>query len=174
MVFVLREVFDVPYDEIAEAVEKSPAAVRQIAHRARGHVEARRPRTAVTAAEQEAVLRKFITATTTGDIQSLLEVLAPDVVLLTDGGGFKRAALRPIHGSEKVLRFFAGGASRDGGVERAEIVELNGAPGLQLWMGGEVDTVVSVLMEHGVVTALYAVRNPEKLRTIEQQVALER
>ena len=173
-VFVLREVFDVPYDEIAEAVEKSPAAVRQIAHRARSHVESRRPRSSVTAAEREAVLQKFITATTTGDIQSLMDVLAPDVVLLTDGGGVKRAALRPIHGRDKVMRFMEGGAARGGGVERADIVVLNGVPALQLWIDGEVDTVLSLKMENGVATALYAVRNPEKLRAIVNEVTLVR
>ncbi len=174
-VFVLREVFDVPYDEIAEAVEKSPAAVRQIAHRARSHVEARRPRSEVTAAEREAVLQKFIDAATTGDIQSLMDVLAPDVVLLTDGGGFKKAALRPIRGREKVVRFLAGAGGRGGGeVERAEIVQLNGVPALQLWVDGEVDTVMTLLMEGGVATAVYAVRNPEKLRALDHEVALER
>jgi RNA polymerase sigma-70 factor, ECF subfamily len=174
-VFVLREVFDVPYAEIAEAVDKSAAAVRQIAHRARGHVEARRPRSSVTAAEREAVLQKFVTATTTGDIQSLMDVLAPDVVLLTDGGGLKAAALRPIHGRDKVMRFMAGGAVRGGGsVERAEIVVLNGVPALQLWIDGQVDTVLTLLMDGGVATALYAVRNPDKLRALEHEVALER
>ncbi len=178
-VFVLREVFDVPYDEIAEAVEKSGAAVRQIAHRARSHVEARRPRSSVTAAEQEAVLHRFVAATTTGDIQGLMDVLAPDVVLLTDGGGVKRAALRPIHGRDKVLRFLAGvggGAGGRGGgvVDRTEMVVLNGVPALQLWVNGEVDSVLSLSMEGGVATVLYVVRNPEKLRGLDHEVALAR
>lgn len=176
-VFVLREVFDVPYDEIAEAVEKSAAAVRQIAHRARSHVEARRPRSSVTAAEQEDVLHRFVAATTTGDIQGLMDVLAPDVVLLTDGGGLKKAALRPIHGRDKVLRFLAGvaGGSTGGGViDRSDLVVLNGRPALQLWVDGEVDAVLSLSMEGGVATTLYVVRNPEKLRALDREVALER
>ena len=111
-VFVLREVFDVPYDEIADAVDKSPAAVRQIAHRARSHVEARRPREAVGSAERDAVIERFMAAVATGDLQSLMDVLAPDVVLITDGGGVKQAALQPIHGVEKVLRFLIGGHAR--------------------------------------------------------------
>ena len=86
-VFVLREVFETPYDEIAEAVGKSPAAVRQIAHRARDHVAARRPRMQVDRAQQEATLEKFMTAVLSGDLQGLLDVLAPDVVLIADGGG---------------------------------------------------------------------------------------
>ncbi len=171
-VFVLREVFDVPYDEIAEAVEKSPAAVRQIAHRARGHVEARRPRTSVSIAERTEVMDRFLAAAATGDIQGLMDVLAPDVVLLTDGGGVKKAALRPIHGRDKVLRFLEGVST--GPVDRAEVVEVNGAPAVQLWIDGELDTVLTALLDGGVVTELYAVRNPEKLRTFEHPVALER
>ena len=103
-VFVLREVFDVAYDEIAEAVGKSPAAVRQIAHRARGHVAARRPRMQVGRAEQQQVVERFLAAVTTGDVQGLLDVLAPDVVLVADGGGVAPAARRPIAGVERVTR----------------------------------------------------------------------
>ena len=95
-VFVLREVFDLPYDEIAEAVGKSAAAVRQIAHRAREHVAARRPRMSVSRAEQQAAVERFQAALTTGDLQGLLDVLAPDVVLMADGGGVVPAAIRPL------------------------------------------------------------------------------
>ncbi|HUS62010.1 MAG TPA: sigma-70 family RNA polymerase sigma factor, partial [Acidimicrobiales bacterium] len=86
-VFVLREVFDTPYDEIAEAVGKSPAAVRQIAHRAREHVAARRPRMPVSTAEQQEAVERFLAAIRHGDLQALLDVLAPDVVIVADGGG---------------------------------------------------------------------------------------
>ena len=99
-VFVLREVFDVPYDEIAEAVGKSAAAVRQIAHRAREHVTARRPRMSVNRAEQEAAVERFQAALTTGDLQGLLDVLAPDVKLRPDGGGVVPAAIRPLTGRQ--------------------------------------------------------------------------
>lgn len=171
-VFVLREVFDLPYDEIAEAVDKSPAAVRQIAHRARAHVEARRPRVSVSAAERQAVQARFLAAAATGDIQSLMDVLAPEVVLLTDGGGIKRAALRPIEGRDKVVRFLAAVAGE--GADHVDAAEVNGAPALRLWLGGEVEAVASFVVEGGVVTALYLVRNPEKLRSFDRQVALER
>ena len=97
-VFVLREVFDVPYDEIAEAVGKSGAAVRQIAHRSREHVFARRPRMSVSRAEQEEAVERFRVALSTGDLQSLLDVLAPDVVVTADGGGVVPAAIRPVIG----------------------------------------------------------------------------
>ena len=170
-VFVLREVFDLPYEEIAEAVEKTASAVRQIAHRARSHVASRRPRTTVTSAERDAVMTRFATAATTGDLQTLMDVLAPDVVLLTDGGGLKSAALRPIEGRDKVVRFLAGVG---GAIEQADVVVLNGAPALQLWVAGEVDTVVSITMDDGVVTALYVVRNPEKLGRLVDAVRLTR
>ena len=107
-VFVLREVFDVPYAEIAEAVGKSEPAVRQVASRARAHVAERRPRSSVSAAERDAVIERFRAATETGDLQGLMDVLAPDVVLMTDGGGKVQAALNPIRGRDKVLRFLAG------------------------------------------------------------------
>ena len=106
-VFLLREVFDVPYDEIAEAVGKSEAAVRQVAHRAREHVTARRPRMSVSRAEQQAAVERFQAALTTGDLQGLLDVLAPDVVLMADGGGVVSAAIRPISGAKTVARQLA-------------------------------------------------------------------
>src|SRR6202051_4386948 len=97
-VFVLHEVFETPYDEIAEVVGKTPAAVRQIAHRAREHVAARRPRMQVDRAQQEATVEKFMAAISSGDLHGLLDVLAPDVVLIADGGGLVRAAHKPITG----------------------------------------------------------------------------
>ena len=112
-VFVLREVFDVGYDEIAAAIDRSPATVRQIAVRARQHVAARRPRTTVDDRQRDAVLERFLAAASTGDLQGLLDVLSPDVVLVTDGGGRKKAALRPIIGRDKVLRFLAAVTPQD-------------------------------------------------------------
>ena len=100
--FVLREVFDTPYDEIAEAVGKSPAAVRQVAHRAREHVAARRPRMEVSRTEQQQVVERFLAAVTPGDLQGLLDVLAPDVVLVADGGGVVQAVVNPVIGAKKV------------------------------------------------------------------------
>src|SRR3954447_24223123 len=100
-VFVLHEVFDVPYDQIAEAVGKSSAAVRQIAHRARRHVTARRPRMEVNRSEQQRVVERFLAAVTTGDVQRLLDVLAPDVILVADGGGLAPAVRHPIEGMKR-------------------------------------------------------------------------
>jgi RNA polymerase sigma-70 factor (TIGR02957 family) len=173
-VFVLREVFDVGYDEIAEAVEKSPAAVRQIAHRARAHVAARRPRGAVSAATARDALRAFQRATETGDLQGLLDVLAPDVVFLGDGGGIKQAVPRPIVGADQVARLLAVGLRRVDPAASLQPAEVNGYPALILRLGGEIDTVVAVRIDDGLVTGLYAVRNPEKLSHMERETALRR
>ncbi|GAA1967994.1 RNA polymerase sigma-70 factor [Nocardioides panacihumi] len=173
-VFVLREVFDVEYDEIAAAVDKAPAAVRQIAHRARSHVEARRPRVQVSEADTRRAIATFRSAAETGDLQRLLDVLAPDVVMMTDGGGVKQAALRPIVGADKVLRFFVGITAKAPGPVAAEEVLVNGAPGLRLTAGGELDTIATMRVEGGRVTALYLVRNPHKLGRVLSETPLAR
>jgi RNA polymerase sigma-70 factor (ECF subfamily) len=170
-VFVLREVFDLPYDDIAAAVDKSTAAVRQIAHRARNHVEARQPRIEVSLRERQAVVDRFLAAVGTGDIQSLMDVLAPDVVLVTDGGGKKRAALRPILGRDKVMRFMSGVADPRA---VAELRTVNGSPALCVLIDGEVDTIATFLVEGGLVTGMYAVRNPEKLLHLAEPVTFAR
>src|SRR5689334_19115330 len=131
-VFVLREVFDLGYDEIAEAVDKTPAAVRQIAHRARAHVAARRPRGSVSAAESRDALAAFQRATETGDLQGLLDILAPDVVFLGDGGGVKQAVLHPVLGAEKVARLLAAGVGRLSEMPETSLrpAQVNGYPAL--------------------------------------------
>ena len=111
-VFVLREVFDLGYDELAEAVDRSPAAVRQIAHRARMHVAERRPRGVISPAETRGALEAFQRAIETGDLQSFVDILAPDVVALSEGGGVKQAVPRPIVGADKVARLLACRPSR--------------------------------------------------------------
>ncbi|HEX4431742.1 MAG TPA: RNA polymerase sigma-70 factor [Frankiaceae bacterium] len=173
-VFVLREVFDLEYDEIAAAVDKSASAVRQIAHRARGHVAARRPRGAVSAAESRAALEAFQRAVETGDLQGLLDMLAPDVVLLGDGGGVKQAVLRPIVGAERVGRLLAVGLPRISGQATVEPVQINGCPALIVRLDGELDNVVAVRIDDGLITGLYVVRNPEKLSRVEHETAVSR
>jgi len=170
-VFVLREVFDLAYDEIADAVDKTPAAVRQIAHRARNHVQARRPREQVDQAQRDAVIARFLEATASGDLQRLMDVLAPDVVLLTDGGGVVKAALRPILGREKVLRFLQAVAPA---TVRTEVADVNGAPGLRVLVDGAVDLVATLRIEGGQVTGLYLMRNPHKLGRVDEAVRLRR
>jgi RNA polymerase sigma-70 factor (TIGR02957 family) len=172
-VFVLREVFDLDYDEIADAVDKTPAAVRQIAHRAREHVSARRPRGSVSPAETRAALQAFQRAVETGELQSLLDVLAPDVVVMSDGGGVKRALPRPVEGVEEVARLLALGWWK--GEERStELVQINGGPGLLVRLGGEIDGVLAVHVEDGFVAGVYHVRNPEKLSRVERETAVAR
>ncbi|MFC9466919.1 RNA polymerase sigma-70 factor [Streptomyces coelicoflavus] len=173
-VFVLREVFDLGYDEIAEAVEKTPAAVRQIAHRARAHVAARRPRGEVTAAESRQALAAFQRAVETGDLQGLLDILSPDVVLLGDGGGIKQAVLRPVVGADKVARLMLGGLVKLPVAVTMDPAQVNGHPSLILRLDGELDTVVAVRMEAGRIKGLYAVRNPEKLSYMREATALSR
>ncbi|WP_460516473.1 RNA polymerase sigma-70 factor [Flindersiella endophytica] len=169
-VFVLREVFALEYDEIAEAVDKNPAAVRQIAHRARSHVAARRPRTVVSPAETRGALEAFRRAVGTGDLQPLLDILAPDVVLLTDGGGVKQAALAPISGADEVASVLA----RSRIAAALEPTQVNGRPALIVRLDGEIDSVLAVHIEDGLITGLYAVRNPEKLSRMDQETVLSR
>jgi len=173
-VFVLREVFDVGYDEIAEAVGKTPPAVRQIAHRARAQVAARRPRGAVSQAEIRGALEAFRRAVETGDLQGLLDMLAPDVVLLGDGGGVRQAVLRPIMGADRVARVLTVGLPRVEGQVSAEPVQINGCPALLIRLDGEIDDVVAMRIDGGLITGLYIVRNPEKLSHIQQETALRR
>jgi RNA polymerase sigma-70 factor (ECF subfamily) len=173
-VFVLREVFDLGYGEVAEAVDKSPAAVRQIAHRARAHVAARRPRGVATPAETRAALEAFQRAVETGDLQSLLDILAPDVVAMSDGGGVKRAVPRPIVGADRVARLLAARWDVVGAETSVEPVQVNGCPALIMRLGGEIDGIVAMRVEDGLVTGLYFVRNPEKLSRVERETALTR
>jgi RNA polymerase sigma-70 factor (ECF subfamily) len=173
-VFVLREVFDLAYDEIAEAVGKSPAAVRQIAHRARAHVAARRPRGVVSAAETRDALEAFQRAAETGDLQSLLDILAPDVVFLGDGGGVVQAVLAPVVGADKVARLLAIGLDRIAGAASLQPTQVNGFPALIIRFNDAIDTVIAVRIDDGLITGLYAVRNPEKLSHMERETTLRR
>ncbi|MGA5197472.1 RNA polymerase sigma-70 factor [Streptomyces exfoliatus] len=169
-VFVLREVFDLGYDEIAEAVDKSPAAVRQIAHRARTHVAARRPRGVASPAETRRTVEAFQRAVETGDLQRLLDILAPDVVLLTDGGGVVQAALAPVVGSDRVAQVLG----RIAAAMSLQPTRVNGDPALLVRLDGEIDTVLAMRIDGGRVTGLYAVRNPEKLSHLRRETALRR
>ncbi len=172
-VFVLREVFDHPYPDIAAAVDKSPAAVRQIAHRAREHVEARRPRIQVDLAEQQQVVDRFLAALQTGDVQSLLDVLAPDVVLVADGGGEVTAVRHPIMGDTRVANLL----SRFKTVAPDAVLHtawFNGAPAIRVDLAGELDTAVSVVVADGRVTRIFAIRNPHKLARLHEEAALSR
>ena len=170
-VFVLREVFETPYEEIAEAVGKTPAAVRQLAHRAREHVAARRPRMPVDRGQQQAAVSMFMAAVTTGDVGGLVEVLAPDVVLNSHGGGVEAAIRKPVSGAGKVAALLA---------RLAEVPDLavnlawfNGMPGARVHAGGAA-TAVSLVVEDGKITRIYGIRNPHKLGWLDKVAELRR
>jgi RNA polymerase sigma-70 factor (TIGR02957 family) len=170
-VFVLREVFGFSHAEIGAALGRSDAAVRQLAHRAREHVQARRPRFDVDRNQQREVTQRFLAAAAGGDIEGLLTVLAPDVRLLTDGGGKVRAALRPIIGAGKVARFIAAISSRPyRGVEISdmslEATEINGGMGMLATAGGQAMAVLTLAVADGRITAIQLLTNPDKLSAI--------
>lgn len=172
-VFVLREVFAFDYTEIADAVGRTPSAVRQLAYRARQHVAARRPRNRVDPVEQREVLERFAAAVSAGQIQELMEVLAPDVVLITDGGGRAKAALHPLHGAGKVARFLLGVARQTSELS-ATTVWVNGMPGLRVEQAGELDSIVSAHVAAGALAGIYLVRNPGKLTHVGHITPLSR
>ncbi|WP_327183743.1 RNA polymerase sigma-70 factor [Streptomyces sp. NBC_01334] len=172
-VFVLREVFDLPYGEIAGATGKSAAAVRQIARRAREHVAARRPRMRVSRAEQRAVMERFLASLRTGRLQELMEVLAPDVVMIADGGGIAAAALAPVCGAAQVAAVLARANQLVTGACETTTVWLNGAPAGRIDIDGE-PTAVSVVVENGLVTRVYLMRNPRKLTRLDEPAELAR
>lgn len=170
-VFVLREVFGFPYAEIGAALGRSDAAVRQLAHRAREHVQARRPRFDVDRNQHREVTRRFLAAAAGGDIEGLMTVLAPNVALLTDGGGKARAALRPVIGAGKVARFIAGISTRPYmGIEVSgmsfEAAEINGGPGTLVTAGGQAVAVLTLAVADGRITAIQMIVNPDKLSAI--------
>jgi RNA polymerase sigma-70 factor (ECF subfamily) len=171
-VFVLREVFETPYDEIAEVVGKSPAAVRQIAHRARDHVAARRPRRPVSPADQQEAVDRLLGAIRHGDLQGLLDVLAPDVVVVADHGGLVPAFRRPIEGAERVAGLLLAGFRSAKFNVRA--TWLNGSPAIRIDVGDQADTAVSLAVEDGRITRIYAVRNPHKLARLNEVAPLTR
>jgi RNA polymerase sigma-70 factor (TIGR02957 family) len=171
-VFVLREVFEMPYGEIAEAIGKSPGTVRQIARRAREHVAARRPRVRVGRPEQQAVVERFLAALRTGQLQELMEVMAPDVVLIADGGGIAAAVLAPIHGAEPVATLLARAIQLAAAFD-ATTLWLNGAPAGLIEIDGEL-AATSLVVENGRVTRIYVIRNPRKLTRLDQPAELAR
>jgi DNA-directed RNA polymerase specialized sigma24 family protein len=165
-VFVLREVFGFSHAEIGETLGRSEASVRQLAHRAREHVEARRPRFATDRRMRREVTERFLAATVDGDVEALVATMAPGVTLVTDGGGRAKAALRPIVGPRKVAAFLAavtgeGLAAPD---LRLEVVDVNGAPAVAARAGDGVFVVVQLQVgTSGLVEQIHVVLNPEKL-----------
>ncbi|MFJ8886649.1 RNA polymerase sigma-70 factor [Streptomyces sp. NPDC102402] len=162
-VFVLREAFGFPYAEIGAALDRSEAAVRQLAGRAKRHVEERKPRYDVDPAVRRELTERFLAAASGGDLQQMLAVLAPDVRLVSDGGGKAKAARRVIETADKVGRFLFAVASELPPATEVRAVELNGGPALVYSLDGVVDTVFQVEAEGGFIRCVYVIRNPEKL-----------
>ena len=164
-VFVLHEAFAYPYTEIADILDRSPAAVRQLAHRAREHVAARRPRFAPDPGLRRDATERFLRASVQGDLAALLELLAPDAVLWADGGGKVRAPRRPIQGADKIARFFVGiGDDAVPSGSTVEIVEVNGGPAAVLMGPSGAEAVLQLdLDDDGRVTDIRMVGNPDKL-----------
>ena len=164
-VFVLREAFGMSMAEVAAALGRSEAAVRQTAHRAREHVQARQPRFDADRQAQREVTERFFAAVAGGDVESLLAALAPDVVLISDGGGRAKAALRPITGADKVARFLVGIAEKGGDLPglRIEVAEVNGQPAIVGWVGTEPFGSISLAVADGRIEQVLVVVNPDKL-----------
>lgn len=166
-VFVLREVFGFTHDEIASAVGKSASAVRQMAHRAREHVQSRRKRFDPVDRQTSAELTtSFFTAAATGDLAGLMTMLAPDVVWTADSDGKASAARRPVAGAEKVAKLVMGLIRLGGPDGRVEPAIYNSAPALVLYLGDNLEGVITVEVVDGKITNFYAMRNPEKLSTV--------
>ncbi|TDD68507.1 RNA polymerase sigma-70 factor [Jiangella aurantiaca] len=168
-VFVLREVFGFAHAEIATALDRSEASVRQVAHRAREHVQARRPRFDADPEQRRAVTERFLRATAEGNLAELLEVLAPDVVMVNDTDGKTRAARRPIVGRDKVARLLTGAVVRaELALYQWEYAELNGEPGVVGWRNGRLDVAGLIETEDGQVVRLLAFRNPDRLTGVRR------
>ena len=172
-VFVLREVFELPFEEIAVATGKTGPAVRQIAHRARSHVAARHPRMAVDRAEQQQAVERFLAALSNGDLQGLMDALAPDAVLIADGGGVVAAVRQPILGAKKIANLL-GGLARTVPSAAIEAVLVNGAPGARVLVDGKIDTVIGFAFDGGRISRVFAVRNPDKLHRLIAETPLSR
>jgi RNA polymerase sigma-70 factor (ECF subfamily) len=163
-VFVLREAFDVPYEQIAGTIGRSANNCRQLMLRARERIHADARRSTPSRAEHDRLLTRFLDAAGSGDLDALTELLADDVVAYTDGGGRVRAALQPITGRSKVLRFVAGLVDRYG-MGDAVPVEVNGAPAVRLRVGSH-EQVVAIAVADGRISAIYGVMNPDKLHSV--------
>ncbi|WP_029433393.1 RNA polymerase sigma factor SigJ [Blastococcus sp. URHD0036] len=164
-VFVLREVFGLPSAEVAAVLGRTEPAIRQLAHRAREHVAARRPRFDTDATAQREVTERFLAAAVGGDVEELLTVLAPGAVLVTDGGGKAKAALRPIVGAEKVARFLAAVGPEGAAIPgmRVELTEVNGQLGVVASTPEGPFMATTLVVTDGRVEQVLVFRNPDKL-----------
>lgn len=165
--FLLHDVFDMPFSEVAGTIDRSEVACRQLAARARRAVRDLRPAPVARPDNHARLLNAFSEAVASGDISRLAGLLREDAIAMTDGGGRKSAALNPIRGADKVARFFIGLASKNAGREmRIEPTMINGTVGALLYMDGELDHSFSMAIDDDRIAAIYIVRNPDKLRHV--------
>ncbi len=168
VVFVLNEAFGLSYAELAEILGRSPAAIRQIAHRARQHVEERRERFDPDADQRRDVTERFLAAAASGELEPLLAALAPNVTLIADGGGLVRAPLRPVVGAERVARFLAAVRERQPlPAEAFRLATINGGPGIVIEVPGAAPSVIVIESRDGAIQTIYLLANPHKLRGLE-------
>jgi len=165
-VFVLREAFGYPYTDIAAMLDRGEAAVRQLAARARKHVDERRPRYEVDPGRRRELTERFLAAAGEGDLEGLLELLAPDVRLVGDSGGKSRAPLRVLESADKVGRFLVGAAQKGVPDPSFRFMELNGGFAVVVLSGGRPDSVFQVDVFEGRIQSVYIIRNPDKLLSL--------
>ncbi|EKU99646.1 RNA polymerase sigma-70 factor, TIGR02957 family [Leptolyngbya sp. PCC 7375] len=166
-VFLLREAFGYDYNEIGQIVEKKAATCRQIFRRARQHLADQRPRFQTSLQQQEQLTYKFMQASQQGDFQGLLDLLAKDITLWSDGGGRVVACLKPLHGAAKVAGFLRAIYRRGqklGWEYEIELAQINGQPGLIYTRDNTIETVVAIEMVDNCIQSLYFMRNPDKLK----------
>lgn len=162
-VFVLRRGFNWPYDEIAEVLDRSPDAIRQLDHRARQHLGRRLERFEPDPERVKAAAERFLAACTGGSIEDLMEVLSPGVVLHSDGGGEAKAPRRQIVGADKVARFFIAVVQTAPADSHAHVVDVNGSPGLLTLTHGEPVSALALDLDGDQIAALYLIATQSKL-----------
>jgi RNA polymerase sigma-70 factor, ECF subfamily len=165
-VFLLHEVFDYSHAEVAEIVGKEEPAVRQILHRAKAHVVARRPRFSGSREQHQRLLMGFVQACTAGDVEGLKSLLADDVVTLSDGGGKAQAALNPVEGADNVARLLIGITRKGAAGATFELRTINGDAAIVGFLGGKLDSVLTIATDGEKITEIEIVRNPDKLTRI--------
>jgi len=170
--FLLHDVFGLDFDDVARALDRDAAACRQLASRARGHVRAEKPRYQMAAGEGEGIAAAFFAASRSGDVSALRAMLADAAIAYTDGGGKRNAALNPIYGADRITRFIAGIAAKEG-ASASQFLRYAVIDGLPGFITREKDGLIQTTaleIADGRITALYVVRNPDKLKRLQALV----
>ncbi len=173
-VFLLHEIFDYPFSEIGEMLEKSPANCRQIFHRARQALQDQRARFEPEPQRQRQLLHSFLAASQAGDMATLTSLLAQDAISWADGGGKVRSNLKPIYGQQAVARFWLGAMRKNQRPLTYTLAEINGSPVFLTWDEGQLVGVLSMTLGAGSIEEIYALVNPEKLAYLQKQLSSSR